>query len=217
MGLGVAFLAPVFQVVHRQKESGMEIKTATYELTAFKPEQYPDHGFPEIAFVGRSNVGKSSLINALVNRKNLAKQSATPGKTRGLNFYRIDHRLYFVDLPGYGYARVSKAEKVFWGRMIETYLNTRNQLSLIIMLVDIRHTPSADDLTMYQWLVQGKKPNLAVATKSDKISRGQVSKRLQDIRATLGMNLEEPLIPFSAQTKQGREEIWNRIWEIIRN
>lgn len=217
MGLGVAFLAPVFQVVHRQKESGMEIKTATYELTAFKPEQYPDHGFPEIAFVGRSNVGKSSLINALVNRKNLAKQSATPGKTRGLNFYRIDHRLYFVDLPGYGYARVSKAEKVFWSRMIETYLNTRNQLSLIIMLVDIRHTPSADELTMYQWLVQGKKTNLAVATKSDKISRGQVSKRLQDIRATLGMNLEEPLIPFSAQTKQGREEIWNRIWEIIRN
>lgn len=194
----------------------MEIKTATYELTAFKPEQYPNHGSPEIAFVGRSNVGKSSLINALVNRKNLAKQSATPGKTRGLNFYRIDHGLYFVDLPGYGYAKVSKAEKVFWGRMIETYLNTRNQLSLIIMLVDIRHTPSADDQTMYQWLVEGEKPNLVVATKSDKISRGQVSKRLQDIRATLKMNPAEPIIPFSAQTKQGREEIWNRIWEIIR-
>ena len=195
----------------------MEIKTATYELTAFKPEQCPNHGFPEIAFVGRSNVGKSSLINALVNRKNLAKQSATPGKTRGLNFYRIDHRLYFVDLPGYGYARVSKAEKVFWGRMIETYLNTRSQISLIIMLVDIRHTPSADDQTMYQWLIERGKPNLVVATKLDKISRGQLSKRLQDIRDTLGMNLGEPIIPFSAQTKQGREEIWNRIWEIIRN
>lgn len=195
----------------------MEIKTVTYELTAFKPEQYPNHGLPEIAFVGRSNVGKSSMINVLVNRKNLARQSATPGKTRGLNFYRIDHRLYFVDLPGYGYARVSKAEKVFWGRMIETYLNTRNQLSLIIMLVDIRHTPSADDQTMYQWLFERKKPNLVVATKSDKISRGQVSKRLQDIRATLGMNQVEPIIPFSAQTKQGREEIWNRIWEIIRD
>ncbi|MGE5605753.1 MAG: ribosome biogenesis GTP-binding protein YihA/YsxC [Bacteroidota bacterium] len=195
----------------------MEIKTATYELTAFKPEQYPKHGSPEIAFVGRSNVGKSSLINALVNRKNLAKQSVTPGKTRGLNFYHIDHRLYFVDLPGYGYAKVSKAEKEFWGRMIETYLNTRNQLSIIIMLVDIRHTPSVDDQTMYQWLVEAKKPNLVVATKSDKISRGQVSKRLQDIRATLKMNVVEPIIPFSAHTKQGREEIWNRIWEIIRN
>ena len=195
----------------------MEIKIATYELTAFKPEQYPNHGSPEIAFVGRSNVGKSSMINALVNRKNLAKQSATPGKTRGLNFYHIDHRLYFVDLPGYGYAKVSKAEKEFWGRMIETYLNTRNQISLIIMLVDIRHTPSADDQTMYQWLVEVEKPNLVVATKSDKISRGQVSKRLQDIRATLKMSGMEPIIPFSAQTKQGREEIWNRIWEIIRN
>lgn len=195
----------------------MEIKTATYELTAFKPEQYPNHGSPEIAFVGRSNVGKSSLINVLANRKNLAKQSATPGKTRGLNFYHIDHRLYFVDLPGYGYAKVSKAEKEFWGRMIETYLNTRNQISLIIMLVDIRHTPSADDQTMYQWLVEVEKPNLVVATKSDKISRGQVSKRLQDIRATLKMSGMEPIIPFSAQTKQGREEIWNRIWEIIRN
>ena len=195
----------------------MEIKIATYELTAFKPEQYPNHGSPEIAFVGRSNVGKSSLINVLANRKNLAKQSATPGKTRGLNFYHIDHRLYFVDLPGYGYAKVSKAEKEFWGRMIETYLNTRNQISLIIMLVDIRHTPSADDQTMYQWLVEVEKPNLVVATKSDKISRGQVSKRLQDIRATLKMSGMEPIIPFSAQTKQGREEIWNRIWEIIRN
>ena len=194
----------------------MEIKTATYELTAFKPEQYPNHGSPEIAFVGRSNVGKSSLINALVNRKNLAKQSATPGKTRGLNFYDIDHRLYIVDLPGYGYAKVSKAEKEFWGRMIETYLHTRDQLTLIIMLVDIRHTPSVDDQTMYHWLTAQNRPSLVVATKLDKISRSQVSKRLQAIRVTLKLKEVEPLIPFSAQTKQGREEIWNRIWEIIR-
>ncbi len=193
----------------------MEIKSASYELTAFKPDQYPNHNLPEIALVGRSNVGKSSLINTLVNRKNLARESATPGKTRGLNFYQIDHRLYFVDLPGYGYAKVSKAEKEFWGRMIETYLNTRNQLKLIIMLVDIRHTPSADDQTMYQWLTGQNIPNLVVATKLDKIPRGQTSKRLQDIRATLKLNEAEPLFPFSAETKQGREEIWNRITEII--
>ncbi len=195
----------------------MEIKNASYMLTAFKPEQYPNHSLPEIALVGRSNVGKSSLINALVNRKNLAKQSSTPGKTRGLNFYDIDHRLYVVDLPGYGYAKVSKAEKEFWGRMIETYLNTRNNLNLIIMLVDIRHSPSADDQTMYQWIIDQNKPYILVAAKSDKIPRSQVSKRLQDIRATLNLKEVERLIPFSAETKQGREEIWNRIREIIRN
>lgn len=189
----------------------MVIKTATYMLTAFKPEQYPNHQLPEVALVGRSNVGKSSLINALVNRKNLAKQSATPGKTRGLNFYDIDRRLYFVDLPGYGYAKVSKAEKEFWGRMIETYLNTRKQLNLIIMLVDIRHTPSTDDQMMYQWLTAWNKPNLVVATKLDKISRGQVKKRLDDIRSTLKMSDIEPVISFSAKTKQGRDEIWERI------
>jgi GTP-binding protein len=194
----------------------MEIKTATYELTAFKPEHYPKHDLPEIALVGRSNVGKSSLINVLVNRKNLAKQSSTPGKTRGLNFYNIDHRLYFVDLPGYGYAKVSKGDKEFWGRMIETYLNTREQLRLIIMMVDIRHRPTVDDQTMYHWLIGENKPNLVVAAKLDKITRSQAPKRLKDIRETLGLN-EDALVSFSARTKQGREEIWNRIREIIGN
>lgn len=193
----------------------MEIKTAVYELTAFKPEQYPNHNLPEIALVGRSNVGKSSLINVLVNRKNLARESETPGKTRGLNFYNIDHRLYFVDLPGYGYAKVSKAEKEFWGRMIDTYLHTRNQLELIIMLVDIRHTPSNDDQVMYEWLMEQNKPNLVLATKLDKIPRSQTHKHLQDIRETLELSEGNPLIPFSAETKQGRDEIWNRIMEII--
>jgi len=193
----------------------MEIKTAVYELTAFKPEQYPKSILPEIAFVGRSNVGKSSLINALVNRKNLARESVTPGKTRGLNFYNIDRRLYFVDLPGYGYAKVSKAEKEFWGRMIDTYLHTRNQLELIIMLVDIRHTPSVDDQTMYQWLAAQNKPNLVVAAKLDKILRSQTNQRLQDIRQTLELNEKAPLIPFSAETKQGRDEIWDQIMEIV--
>lgn len=193
----------------------MEVKTATYELTAFKPEQYPKHNLPEIALVGRSNVGKSSLINALVNRKNLARESATPGKTRGLNFYIIDQQLYFVDLPGYGYAKVSKAEREFWGRMIETYLITRNQLKLIIMLVDIRHTPSTDDQMMHQWIVSQNKQYLIVATKLDKISRGQIRKRLDDIRTTLELN-EAVLVPFSAETKQGKDEIWAHIREIIR-
>lgn len=193
----------------------MEVKTATYELTAFKPEQYPKHNLPEIALVGRSNVGKSSLINALVNRKNLARESATPGKTRGLNFYNIDQQLYFVDLPGYGYAKVSKAEREFWGRMIETYLITRNQLKLIIMLVDIRHTPSTDDQMMHQWIVSQNKPYLIVATKLDKISRSQTPKRLRDIRVTLNMGEENMLFPFSAETKQGSDEIWDRIRESI--
>jgi GTP-binding protein len=194
----------------------MEVKTATYELTAFKPEQYPKHKLPEIALVGRSNVGKSSLINALVNRKNLARESATPGKTRGLNFYKIDQQLYFVDLPGYGYAKVSKAEREFWGRMIETYLITRNQLKLIIMLVDIRHTPSTDDQMMHQWIVSQNKPYLIVATKLDKISRGQIRKRLDDIRTTLELNEAGP-VPFSAETKQGKDEIWAHIRGIIRD
>jgi GTP-binding protein len=189
----------------------MVIKDAAYELTAFKPEQYPKHNLPEIALVGRSNVGKSSLINALVNRKNLARASATPGKTRGLNFYNIDHQLYFVDLPGYGYAKVSKAEREFWGRMIETYLNTRRQLKLIIMLVDIRHTPSTDDQMMYQWIVSQNRPYLIVATKLDKISRSQIAKRLKEIRATLGLGEGDLLQPFSAETKHGRDEIWNQI------
>lgn len=191
----------------------MLVKTATYVLTAFKPEQYPNHNLMEISFVGRSNVGKSSLINALVNQKNLARESGTPGKTRGLNFYNINQQLYFVDLPGYGYAKVSKAEKEFWGRMIETYLNTRNQLNLIIMLVDIRHTPSSDDQMMYQWIIGQDKPNLVVATKLDKIPRGQIQKRLLDIRETLGLGEGDSLIPFSAETKQGRDEIWNKIRE----
>lgn len=192
----------------------MEIRTACYELTAFKPEQYPAHNFPEIAFVGRSNVGKSSLINVLVNRRSLARVSATPGKTRGINFYKIDNRLYFVDLPGYGYARVSKREKEFWGGMIETYLNTRKQLSLIIMLVDIRHTPSADDQLMYEWITKWSKPHLVAATKSDKISRGQIQKRLQDIKTTLKLAEGVTVYPFSAKTKQGRVEIWERIREL---
>lgn len=199
----------------RVKILTMNIKNAKYELTAVKPSQYPTHPLPEIALAGRSNVGKSSLINTLLNRKNLARVTAEPGKTRQINFYNIDQTLYLVDLPGYGYARVSKAEKASWAEMIETYLNSRKQLKLIIMLVDIRHAPTDDDRMMFEWLVNQDLSRLVVATKLDKISHGQVQKRLQDIRSTLAMNGSEPLIPFSAVTGRGRDEIWNQIRQII--
>jgi GTP-binding protein len=193
----------------------MNLKNANFELSAVKPEQYPARQLPEIALVGRSNVGKSSIINSLLNRKNLALVSAEPGKTRQINFYNIDNALYFADLPGYGFARVSKAEKASWGEMIEIYLNSRKQLQLILMLVDIRHTPTEDDRIMYDWLLDRDQPRLLVATKLDKISRGQVPKQLQNIHATLAINPKDTLIPFSAVTGQGRDEVWNQIRKII--
>ena len=154
----------------------MDISRSRYECTAVKPDQYPAGDMPEIALVGRSNVGKSSIINSLLNRKGLARVSSEPGKTRGINFYNIDDTLYFVDLPGYGYAKVSKKEKIFWAKMIETYLNTRNQLKLVIMLVDIRHTPTADDKLMYSWILDRGIGHMVIATKADKIPRGQIQK-----------------------------------------
>jgi GTP-binding protein len=189
----------------------LEIKNATYEVTAVKPEQYPTNYLPEIAFVGRSNIGKSSIINSLLHKKNLAYVGATPGKTRVINFYNIDNKLYFVDLPGYGYAKVSKAEKASWDEMIETYLYSRTQLKSIIMLVDIRHTPSDQDQTMYQWILSRSLPIVVVASKVDKISRSQLQNRLQDIIVTLKMPEAVLPIPFSAMTDQGKDEIWKQI------
>jgi len=193
----------------------MEIKEARYVITAIKPEQYPVHDLPEIALVGRSNVGKSSLINTLLNRKNLARVAAAPGKTREINFYQIDRALYLTDLPGYGYARVSKSEKACWGEMIETYLQSRTQLKLILMVVDIRHTPTADDQLIYRWINGQGKAYLVVASKSDKIPRGRIGNRLQEIRTILDMRKTESLTPFSAVTKEGRKEIWIQINKII--
>ena len=187
----------------------MVINNANYELTAVKPEQYPVNNIPEIAFVGRSNVGKSTIINALLNRKNLARVSSSPGKTREINFYNIDNKLYFVDLPGYGYASVSKDKKSSWRDVIETYLYSRHQLKLIIMLVDIRHTPSNDDKLMYEWILSRSILQMVVATKADKIPRSQVNGRLQDIISTLDERIIP--IPFSSETKQGRDEVWNQI------
>jgi GTP-binding protein len=193
----------------------MQIKSAQYEVTAVNPSQYPARFWPEIAWVGRSNVGKSSLINALLNRKNLARVADTPGKTRVINFYNINDQFYLVDLPGYGYAKVSKAEKAAWTEMIETYLTTREQLQMIVMLVDIRHAPSADDRLMYDWLVSQAKPKLIVATKADKVSVTKVAERLREIRATLGMPEAETLIPFSAVSKLGRNKVWEQIRAVV--
>ena len=189
----------------------MDLKNARYELTAVKPEQYPPGRLTEIALVGRSNVGKSSIINTLLGQKNLARVAANPGKTRQINFYNVDQTFYLVDLPGYGYARVSKDEKAGWERMIDTYLHTREQLQLLMMLVDIRHAPSGEDQMMYDWLIGQNRPWLMIATKADKIPRNQVNVRLREIRTALMMDETEELIPFSAITGQGRDQIWDLI------
>lgn len=189
----------------------MELNNARYELTAVKPEQYPLGELPELALLGRSNVGKSTIINTLLNRKNLARVSSEPGKTRGINFYNIDDVLYFVDLPGYGYAKVSKEQKGSWRNIIETYLNSRRQLKMAVMLVDIRHAPSEDDQIMYKWILGHGLPHLVVATKTDKISRSQVHARLQDIKKVLGLGEGIAVIPYSSETRQGKDEVWTAI------
>lgn len=191
--------------------SNINVNNARFELTAVKPDQYPKNNVPEIAFVGRSNVGKSSVINTLLNRKNLARVGSIPGKTKEINFYNIDDKVYFVDLPGYGYANVSKSEKLTWGKMIENYLYSRKCLKLIVMLVDIRHKPTSNDIIMYEWIQSYDIPHVVIATKSDKISRGQISSRLKDIRITLNCNAEIPVVPLSSITKHGRDEIWDQI------
>lgn len=189
----------------------ININNAKFEITAVKPEQYPKSDKPEITFVGRSNVGKSSLINSMLNRKSLARVAATPGLTRVINFYNVDNILYFVDLPGYGFAKVSKTEKESWGSVVETYLKTRKQLKLVIMLVDIRHSPTDDDKLMNDWLKCNGIPYLITATKLDKIPRSKVKERVCDIRKVLELSDSVKVIPFSSKTKQGREELWNEI------
>ena len=189
----------------------MIINNAKYELTAVKPEQYPIGNTPEIAFIGRSNAGKSSIINAMLNRKNLARVAAAPGKTRKINFYNIDNLIYFVDLPGYGFASVSKDKKLSWGNVVENYLYSRHQLKLILMLVDIRHKPSDDDKLMYEWIVNHAIDHIVIATKTDKIPRSQIKSRLHEIGITLGIGEGITLMTFSSETKQGRDELWAQI------
>ncbi len=193
----------------------MVLNNAKFEITAVKPAQYPVNNIPEIAFVGRSNVGKSSIINTLLNRKSLARVGAVPGKTREINFYNIDGCIYFVDLPGYGYASVSKDKKSSWNDIVETYLYSRHQLKLIIMLVDIRHSPSKEDKIMYDWLATHGMPHLIAASKADKISRNQINGRLQEITKVLGTKEGIMPIPFSSETKQGRDILWEQIENML--
>lgn len=189
----------------------MIIKKVDLETVCGITSTLPQNTRPEIAFVGKSNVGKSSLINALMNRKSFARISATPGKTQTINFYNINDEIYLVDLPGYGYAKVSQKEKENWGKMIEKYLHTSKQLQAVFLLIDIRHEPSANDKMMYDWIVsQGCHP-IIIATKMDKLKRSQVSKHIKMVRQGLGLLPETRLIPFSSVTKQGREEIWNLV------
>ena len=189
----------------------MVIRHAELETVCGITSRLPEHTMPEVAFSGRSNVGKSSLINGLLNRKSLARTSSQPGKTQTINFYNVNHEVYLVDLPGYGYARASQETKAKWGRMIENYLHSSKQLKAVFLLVDIRHEPSANDRDMYGWIVhQGYDP-MIIATKLDKIKRSQIQKQLKILREGLNLRPGTKIITFSAETKQGREEIWEII------
>ncbi|MCI8429140.1 MAG: YihA family ribosome biogenesis GTP-binding protein [Lachnospiraceae bacterium] len=189
----------------------MIIKQAELETVCGITSRLPENTKPEVAFSGKSNVGKSSLINGLLNRKSLARTSSQPGKTQTINFYNVNKQFYLVDLPGYGYAKVAQEIKAKWGKMIENYLHGSRQLKAVFLLIDIRHEPSANDQEMYNWIVhQGYEP-IIIATKLDKIKRSQVQKQLKLLRETLRPVTGTRIIPFSAETKQGREEIWEII------
>lgn len=189
----------------------MVIRSINLETVCGVTSKLPENEKPEVAFAGKSNVGKSSLINALMNRKSYARISATPGKTQTINFYNINDELYLVDLPGYGYAKVSEKEKERWGRMIEKYLHSSKQLGAVFLLIDIRHDPSANDRMMYRWIVeQGYEP-IIIATKLDKIKRSQIQKHVKMLKDGLGLVPGTSVIPFSSVTKQGRDEIWEMI------
>ena len=192
----------------------MKITSATFAGSSTRVSERPAARLPEFAFIGRSNVGKSSLINMLTGRKKLAMTSSTPGKTRLVNHFLINEEWYLVDLPGYGYAKVSQTEKEKWGRMIENYLRRSKQLRCVFLLVDIRHEPSANDRQMYEWIVHNGYKPVIIATKLDKIKRSQEAKQLKLVRTGLEIGNDVTVIPFSAETKQGREEIWALIEQL---
>lgn len=189
----------------------MIIKSAVLDIVCGITSKLPDTGMPEVAFAGKSNVGKSSLINGLMNRKSLARTSAQPGKTQTINFYKISDMMYLVDLPGYGYAKVTQSEKEKWGKMIERYLHTSRNLKAVFLLIDIRHDPSANDKQMYEWILHNGYEPIIIATKLDKLKRSQVPKNLKAIREGLQLKQGTKVIPYSATTKQGRDEIWELI------
>ncbi|KRM94032.1 GTP-binding protein engB [Lentilactobacillus senioris DSM 24302 = JCM 17472] len=191
----------------------MDVHNVELTISAVAPKQYPSGNLPEIALVGRSNVGKSSLTNTLINRRSFARTSSQPGKTQTLNFYQIEQQLYFVDVPGYGYAKVSKVEREKWGQMIETYLTSRDQLKGVITLVDGRHAPTEDDIAMHEWLNYYNIDTLVVATKMDKIAKSKWNKQEKIIRQSLEMSGTEPLVLFSAVSKTGKDAVWDWIEE----
>lgn len=189
----------------------MIIQSIDFFGSAVQPSQYPSDGLPQIVLSGRSNVGKSSFINAMLNHHKIARVSQTPGKTRLINFFLINKAFYFVDIPGYGYANVSKEMKLDFGRMIETYLQKSPSIKLAILLLDIRHNPTSDDLLMYQYYKSTSMPVLCVLTKADKLSANQRAKSMKAIRTTLNLGVQDTWIPFSSQTKENRELIWDFI------
>jgi GTP-binding protein len=193
----------------------MKIATVTFLKSATHPMHYPDHDLPEVAFAGRSNVGKSSLINTLVHRKSLAKTSGTPGKTRLINFFLVNNRLSFVDLPGYGFGKVSQSVKQNWGPMIETYLRDRKNLRLVVVILDIRREPSEDDLSLVRWLAHYDRPVLFVLTKADKLSKNLAIVRVRKIRAFLGDESGADVVLFSAKTGIGKDMIWQKLLETV--
>ncbi len=186
----------------------MVIKQVSLETVCGVTSKLPESVLPEVAFAGKSNVGKSSLINALMNRRALARTSSQPGKTQTINFYNVNNALYFVDLPGYGYAKANEAVKAQWGKMVERYLHKSRQLKRVFLLVDIRHAPSENDRIMYNWITESGYQPVIIATKLDKIKRSQIQNQLKQIRGVLGMGGDDTIIPFSAETKQGRDEIY---------
>lgn len=193
----------------------MIIKSASLETVCGVTSRLPQHTLPEIAFAGKSNVGKSSLINALMNRKALARTSAQPGKTQTINYYNVNSQIYLVDLPGYGYTKIAKSVKDQWGKMVDRYLHTSQAPQVVFLLVDIRHVPSENDKMMYRWILSNGYEPVIIATKLDKLKRSQIQKHVKQVREGLDLPKETRLIPFSAATKQGREEIWQIMEEII--
>ncbi|WP_134699984.1 ribosome biogenesis GTP-binding protein YihA/YsxC [Ammoniphilus sp. YIM 78166] len=193
----------------------MKVTSSEFIISAVGPKQYPQDALPEIALAGRSNVGKSSFINKMLNRKNLARISSKPGKTQTLNFYKINGEFYFVDVPGYGFAKVSKSEKEKWGKMIEEYFIDRSPLKAVVQIVDLRHPPTRDDQDMYHFLKHYEIPVIIVATKADKISKGQWQKHLKIVKETLNLEKGDTMVLFSSETGLGKDEAWKEIWNKI--
>ncbi|MEW9051655.1 MAG: ribosome biogenesis GTP-binding protein YihA/YsxC [Neobacillus sp.] len=187
----------------------MKVVSSDIVISAVKPEQYPETALPEFALAGRSNVGKSSFINKMLNRKGLARISSKPGKTQTLNFYLINEILHFVDVPGYGYAKVSKSERAAWGKMIETYLTRREQLRAVVLIVDLRHPPTQDDIMMYDFLKHYEIPCIVIATKADKIPKGKWQKYLKVTKETLDLDPNDTIIVFSSETGEGKDKAWS--------